>query len=324
MRLLKHKGLAIATFVYWFLLLYIVAALVWWFIALQQQNHQMTYYKLNELKRDDPEYLQKEERLVTDELKKSRRNVYEGVTFLLCILVGASFVYGAVRRQIKLSMQQQNFMMAITHELKTPIAVTKLNLETLLKHKLDDQKKQKMLLMTLQETDRLNALANNILISSQLEGRRYKVVKEELDLSALASGCVNDFMHRYPENNWEVAIDEELVLTGDALLLQIMINNLVENAVKYSAKNGLIRFTLHAVGEVLDLHVIDEGPGIPAEEKKKIFERFYRLGSETVRKTKGTGLGLYLCRIIAKDHDARITVQDNVPRGSDFRIQFNV
>jgi signal transduction histidine kinase len=82
-----------------------------------------------------------------------------------------------------MAQQQQNFMMAITHELKTPIAVAKLNLETLLKHKLDDSKQQKIIQMTLQETNRLNALTNNILISSQLEGEGYQSAKEELDLS---------------------------------------------------------------------------------------------------------------------------------------------
>src|SRR4051812_8499902 len=102
MKRLKNRGLAIATLVYWFLLLYIVAALVWWFIALQQQNHQMTSYKLMELKLDDPRYPEQQERIVKDEMSQSRRNLYEGVTFLLCILVGASFVYGAVRRQFRL------------------------------------------------------------------------------------------------------------------------------------------------------------------------------------------------------------------------------
>ncbi len=322
MKLIKNKGLAIATLVYWFLLLYIVAALVWWFIALQQQNHQMANFKLLELKQDDPSYLEKEASIRTDEMSKSRRNVYEGFTFLLCILVGAGFVYGAVRRQLKLSLQQQNFMMAITHELKTPIAVTKLNLETLLKHKLDEKKQQKMLLMTLQETERLNTLTNNILISAQLDARRYKLIREELDFSLLALGCVNDFRHRYPENIWEINIEDDLAITGDALLLQIMVNNLLDNAIKYSSKTSGIIFNLSAIAGGIELHIKDEGPGIPDQEKKKIFGRFYRLGNETVRKTKGTGLGLYLCSKIARDHGAEIFVLDNKPQGSDFCIRF--
>src|SRR5206468_421835 len=92
----------------------------------------------------------------------------EGSTFLLLILFGAVFIYRSVRRQFELQQQQQNFVMAVTHELKTPIAVSRLNLETLLRHELDEQKKAKLIRMTLQETLRLDTLINNILLSLQL------------------------------------------------------------------------------------------------------------------------------------------------------------
>lgn len=325
MSILKKKGgLAIANIVYWFLLVYIVAALVWWFIALQQQNMQMTNYKLMELKGDDPAYIQKVEALTEEEKRKTTQYVGEGVTFLLFILLGALFVYRAVRKEIRLSNQQQNFMMAITHELKTPIAVSKLNLETLLKHKLDDQKQHKLLQMTILEINRLNTLANNILISSQLEGGRYSIAKEELDLSGLAEGSVQDFKNRFPERTWKVTIEPDIPITGDTLLLQILINNLLDNAIKYSPKESTIWFTLERKGDRAVLQVKDQGPGIPDNEKKKIFERFYRIGNEAVRSAKGTGLGLYLCKKIAGDHNADILVTDNNPVGSNFTIYFNL
>jgi signal transduction histidine kinase len=94
--------------------------------------------------------------------------------------------------------------------------------------------------------------------------------------------------------------------------------------VKYSPKQSNIIFRLKKSSGVIDLSVIDEGPGIPEEEKKKIFERFYRMGNESVRKTKGTGLGLYLCRKIAEDHDATISVLNNPDKGSNFTIRFRV
>jgi K+-sensing histidine kinase KdpD len=324
MTIFKKKGLALATFVYWFLLLYIVAVLVWWFIALQRQNRQMSSYKMMELKADDPAYLQKLSDITKVEESKTIGYIGEGITFLLLIIFGAVYVYRAVHRQFTESRQQQNFMMAITHELKTPLAVTKLNLETLQKHKLDEQKQQKLLQMTMQETERLIALANNILISSQLEGGGYKVSREELDISLLAKSCVEDFVNRFPAFTWNIDIQQDLAVTGDTLLLQIMINNLLENAVKYSPKQSNIIFRLKKSSGVIDLSVIDEGPGIPEEEKKKIFERFYRMGNESVRKTKGTGLGLYLCRKIAEDHDATISVLNNPDKGSNFTIRFRV
>jgi two-component system, OmpR family, sensor histidine kinase CiaH len=320
-RFLK-KQLILATIVYWILLLYIIAALVWWFIALQQHNREITTYKLIELKADDPNYLQKVNAVRAEEKSKSARNIGEGSTFLLLILVGAVFVYRAVRKEFKLSREQQNFMMAVTHELKTPLAVTRLNLETLQKHKLDEQKQQKLLQMTLEETERLNTLANNILISSQLEGGGYQFSNEELDFSSLVMDCVMQFKNRFPNHNWVMDIQEDLVLTGDALLLQIMINNLLENAVKYSPKLSTISVSLRKEEGQLLVKVADQGPGVPEEEKKKIFRRFYRVGSEKVRATKGTGLGLYLCKKIAADHKGEIMVTDNQPAGSIFTIRF--
>jgi len=316
---LKRKGLLIATIVYWFFLVYIVAALVWWFIALQQQNHQMTYYKIQELNSGDPSYLARLDLITEEEKRKSVQYVGEGVTFLLIILIVALLLYRAVRRQLK---QQQNFMMAITHELKTPIAIAKLNLETLQRHKLDEARQQKLVQATLQEANRLNTLANNILVSSQLETGGYQLPKEDLDLSLLAETCLQDFRRRFPERRIETSIDADIDIKGDALLLEILVNNLLENAVKYSPATSAIYVSLSQKQHQVTLKVTDEGPGIPDNEKKKIFDRFYRIGNEQVRKTKGTGLGLYLCKKIAADHNADIGVTNNTPTGSIFAVHF--
>ena len=324
MSIFKKKSLVIATTVYWFLLVYIIAALVWWFIALQQQSHQMAVYKLLELKADDPAWMQKSEAITDEEKRKNAQYIGEGSAFLLVILIGAVFVYRAVRRQLTMTQQQQNFMMAITHELKTPIAVAKLNLETLQKHKLEENKQQKLIQATLQEANRLNTLTNNILISSQLEGGGYELAKEELDFSLLAATCMQDFYNRFPDRKIEAAIEEDADIKGDALLLQILVNNLLENAVKYSSKETTIFFSVSKKNTEAIMQVKDEGPGIADEEKKKVFERFYRIGNEQVRKTTGTGLGLYLCKKIALDHNADISVTNNHPAGSIFTVHFRL
>ncbi|MBE7171390.1 MAG: two-component sensor histidine kinase [Williamsia sp.] len=322
MSILRKKGLAIATAVYWFLLLYIVAVLVWWFIALQQQNRQMTDYKLAELSVRDPGYAEKLQNINREQQLKATRNIGEGASFLLVIIIGAVLVYRIVRRQFRISQQQQNFIMAVTHELKTPIAITKLNLETLQKHKLDAGKQQKLLSTTLEETERLNTLTSNILISFQLDGGRYRIAREDLDLSALTATCVQQFSHRFPDRAWKVSIEEDVAVNGDPLLLQILINNLLENAIKYSPKGSPVAFRLAAAAGSAELAIADRGPGIPEGEKKRIFERFYRMGDELTRKTKGTGLGLYLCRKIARDHHATIHVLDGEGGGSRFVVNF--
>ncbi len=322
MAIVKKKRLVAATIVYWFLLLYMIAALVWWFIALNRQSHQMAVYQLEALKAGDPEYLHKAQLIVKEENSKNAQFIGEGVTFLLLILVGALFVYRAVRRQIIMAHQQQNFMMAITHELKTPIAIAKLNLETLQKHRLEEGKQQKLIAATLQEANRLNTLTNNILISSQLEGGDYTLLKEDLDLSSLVGNCVFDFRNRFPERKFTDTIAGDIDINGDTLLLQIMVNNLLDNAVKYAPSAAAIHCTLAKTLKGIFLKIADEGPGIADEEKKKVFDRFYRIGNEQVRRTKGTGLGLYLCKKIAADHHAGIYVTNNQPTGSIFTVHF--
>ncbi len=324
-----QKKFRLITIIYWLLLSYIVAALIWWFISLEKQSHQITDLRFTELNfqkaRLEPgEYTKQYNQIQSESKRNTQKYIAEGITFLILILIGAFFVYRAVRRQFRMQYQQQNFMMAITHELKTPISVARLNLETLQKYQLDEDKQKKLIRMTLQETARLDTLINNILVSSQLEGGGYISSKEELDFSSLVRDCVKQAKSRYPDRIFSENIDEEIEIAGDPLLLQLMISNLLENAVKYSAKEKPISCQLHKSNNKVILNIIDEGIGVSDTEKTKIFEKFYRTGNESTRKTQGTGLGLYLCSKIAKDHNADISVTNNVPTGSNFAVYFHL
>ena len=315
--------------VYWLLLLYIVAALVWWFVSLERQNQNLTDLRLSELNSQkatlDPKKFAEENFKIEDDSKRNTdKYLAEGVTFLILIFVGAFFVYRSTSKQFRVQLQQQNFMMAITHELKTPISVAMLNLETLQKYQLDAEKQKKLIRMTLQETSRLDTLINNILVSSQLEGGGYVSSKEELDFSSLFKDCIKEAKTRYPERNFIENIEPEIEIAGDPLLLQLLISNLIENAVKYSPKEKPIICKLNRSGKDVLMNIIDEGIGIADTEKAKIFEKFYRTGSESTRKTQGTGLGLYLCSKIAGDHNADISVTNNIPSGTNFAIHFHI
>src|ERR1700754_2978514 len=283
--LIKKQTLAVAIVVYWILLAYIITGLGWWFIALQKANHESSAHQLEQLKPDEPGYAARHQAILAAEKKMTARNVGEGSTYVALIVIGAVFVYREVRRQIRLQLQQQNFMMAVTHELKTPIAVTKLNLETLQKHRLDEAKQHKIIQAGLQEVGRLDTLANNILVASQLEGGGYIQVKESLDLSTLVQQSVQDYRLRFPERRWETHIEPRNSVNGDILLLQMLVNNLVENALKYSPRDSTITVSLEKSGRHIQLSVKDQGQGIPDEEKKKIFGKFYRTGQETTRQT---------------------------------------
>ena len=323
------KRFRFITVVYWLLLLYIVAALVWWFVSLEKQNQHITDLRYSELNSQkaalDPQKFDRQlYKIDNDSKRNTEKYIAEGVTFLILILIGAFFVYRSVRKQFRVQQQQQNFMMAITHELKTPISVAMLNLETLQKYQLDAEKQKKLIRMTLQETSRLDTLINNILVSSQLEGGGYIFSKEELDFSSLFKDCIRDAKTRYPERNFIEDLEPEIEIAGDPLLLQLLISNLIENAVKYSPKEKPITCKLNRPGKDVLMNIIDEGIGIADTEKTKIFEKFYRTGNESTRKTQGTGLGLYLCRKIAGDHNADISVTNNIPSGSNFAIHFHI
>ncbi|MFN2438857.1 MAG: sensor histidine kinase, partial [Chitinophagaceae bacterium] len=217
---------------------------------------------------------------------------------------------------------QQNFVTAVTHELKTPISVARLNLETLQKHKLDESRQKKVLQMTVDETMRLDTLINNILISSQLDGDAYKVSREDLNFSDLVSDVVQQFKNRYAERNIISEIVPEVELKGDSLLLKMLVNNLLENANKYSEKHTAIICRLQKKENNVKLEIIDEGIGITDNEKKKVFEKFYRSGNEQTRKTQGTGLGLFICKKIAQSHKSDIIITDNVQGGTNFTVSF--
>jgi len=322
----SKKGLRRATIIFWILFLYIIAALIWWFFSLEQQNKTIQELRTDRLtitEQKDLAYDKEITKIKNSRKRETFKYATEGLTFLLLIIFGAAYIYRLVRRQFKLQIQQQNFVMAVTHELKTPISVARLNLETMQKHKLEETKQKKLLQMTVQETMRLDTLINNILISSQLDGDVYKASKEELNFSDLFSDVIHQFQNRYAEKNIISEIEPEVELKGDPLLLKMLVSNLLENANKYAEKQTGIICRLQKKEHKVQLQIIDEGVGIDDKEKKKVFEKFYRSGSEQTRKTQGTGLGLFICKKIAQSHKADITVTDNEQSGSNFTVTFN-
>ncbi len=321
MRKIKKHKLPFISITYWFLLLYIVSALVWWFISLERQNKQMYIYRFEQLRKDEPFYAEKILALDDAKARKSMQYIGEGLTFFVLIMVGAAYVYRTIRRQIKIADQQQNFMMAITHELKTPIAVARLNLETLQKRKLQPELQEKLIANTLIETNRLNTLTSNILIAAQLEGGKHHVNLQNVNFTELVDHCLKDLSGHYPFRQFTCDIHEEIWINAEPLLIQILISNLLENAVKYSSIDSSVAVHLYKENNKARFSVTDEGLGIAAQEKKKIFNKFYRVGSEAMRKTKGTGLGLFLCKKIVRDHKGNIVVIDNKPQGSIFIVQ---
>lgn len=313
------------TTVYLLLLGYIIAALIFWGFSLERQNDRIyTQERLALSEHIDSvsnteRYMEQLALLDKKQKKRTSQYIGEGATFLLVIFIGAAVVYTSFRRSIRLSRQQNNFMLSVTHELKSPIAAMKLNLQTLEKYSLDEETKNKLLERCILESNRLNDLCNNMLIASQMEGHQYVAARERFDFAELVAYSLKDYNNRY-HDRFDEKMQDELWVNGDKLLLQMAINNLLENAIKYTPANTIVSISVLKKGNEISFQVADEGQGIPDPEKKKVFNKFYRVGNESTRKTKGTGLGLYLTKKIVKQHKGRITVKDNDPVGSVFEI----
>lgn len=310
--------------VYWVLLSYIVAALLWWFIALNRQNNEMSALRHKLANVGKLQTSASNTAIEAARQRKTKQYIGEGVTFLAFITFGAVFLFRSIRKEYLSTVQQNNFMMAITHELKTPIAIARLNLETIQKRKLEPAIKDKLIASTLEEANRLNLLCENILLASHLDAKGKPFQLVQVDLSRLVSTSIDDFIKNYVDRAFSMKVNKDIFIMGEPVQLRILLSNLIMNAIKYSPKASPISIFLSLIDNCVELSVADIGVGIADSEKEVIFNRFYRSGHESTRTTKGTGMGLYLCKKIAKLHHAKITVEDNTPKGSIFKVKFNI
>jgi two-component system sensor histidine kinase CiaH len=324
MRWFNISKLKFVNFIYWVFLTYMIAAFIWWYVSLEKQNSEIATVKFQSIRTDDPALYEKVKAIEAFETRKTKQYIYEGVTFLFLFLLGAIYVYRSLLKQLRYSNQQQNFMMAVTHELKTPIAITQLNIETLLKRELDLAQKKMLIENTLKETHRLDALCNNILLASQLDMGKYESNMQLIDLSDLIQKLIHSFQERFDQRKLIITITPSVFIQAEPLLIQLLVNNLLDNAHKYSTITSPISVLLTSHDNYIQLTIKDEGVGIPIGERGKIFEKFYRIGDESTRTTKGTGLGLYLCKKISEFHHATIFVHANIPNGSIFNINFPI
>ena len=305
---------------------YVLLQFTWWEILLVKQNDKIITEKQKLIELSTPD----ESRLISEikELHEKKKMqtlmiVGEGTVFLLLLLFGVYKVKQAHDKENYLNRQQKNFFLSITHELKTPIAATKLQLQTLQKQKLDTEIRQQLITNALLETDRLNTLIDNVLFASRLESNEFLFKREKQNLSDFISLVLN----RYYKNEIEkgeikMMIEPQIQYELDVNALPSVITNLLGNALKYSNAEKEITVSLKKFEKYIALEVSDKGLGIAEQERKKIFDKFYRSGNEETRRSKGTGLGLYIVDYILKKHNASIRVKDNTPQGSIFEITF--
>jgi signal transduction histidine kinase len=309
---------------------YIIVFSVWWAFLLYNKNEtafhekvelnkigfEAQYPNLNYYSSNDYEQLNK---------KYSRQKtmiLLEGSVFIILLTIGLLVVRRILFKEIRLAEMQRNFMLSVTHELKSPLASIKLNMQTISSRNLDKAQSERLINNSLFDITRLDALIDNILFASKMENGNSHMTPEDIDVSSIAALFIKKYSSNSKNIKWESDIDEAVIMKTDVSGFSSMINNLLENAVKYSEPGSSATFSLHQKNGKVYIAVADQGYGIPEAERDLVFQKFYRIGSENTRNSKGTGLGLYIVKRFVDYFNGEITIQNNFPKGTVFSIVF--
>ena len=246
----------------------------------------------------------------------------------LMILIAIGIAYRDTVRQIELAGLKAGFVSNVTHELKTPISMIRLAVETLeMKRFQSPDEERKFLGIIDRETQRLAGLVDNILDFARLEAGRGAFRFDRVDLRAIAADTVETLKPRLDHLGFQVELDlpESIPLArADALAMQHCVLNLIDNAIKYSRQRRELKIAVAARDGFVTLSVADRGIGIAPGDRKRIFEKFVRLENGLVHDVRGAGLGLSLVDQIMRAHGGRIEVQSVVGEGSTFTLALPV
>lgn len=255
-------------------------------------------------------------------VKKQRAFYSEVIFFTILVISGVVWVFSKLESLLNLNKMQNNFLLSVTHELKTPLTAIKLSSQTLQQRKTDEEIRQTLIQQIVNNSDRLNELLDNVLLATRIDGKSYSYNMVKTDITALIKKTAEMVLSE-PYYSGRFTFDEksrEIIL--DEVSLRLVFSNLFQNAVKYAGRNADLSVRYGENDGKFSISVSDNGKGIDPKEYKSIFNKFYRVGDENTRESKGTGLGLFLVRQILKSHNASIKAESNLPHGTTFIITF--
>jgi two-component system, OmpR family, sensor histidine kinase SenX3 len=251
-----------------------------------------------------------------------------GVIFFGFIIAGAILNTIFLVREVRRNEQQDSFLNAVTHELKTPITSIRLYLETLQKRSVDEAQRREFYQVMLDDTQRLMGTVEGVLRAARVTQKNAPLSRTEVAVGALvqdAMDWVRSRHHLAPEVvGWEQdgEPDPQLSVMGDREELSTAISNVLDNAVKYSPENPAIRVRVVTPDlQHVEIRVRDNGVGIPHGELKRIFRRFYRVLTPASVQVKGSGLGLFIVRAIARRHGGDVYAESEGPGGTTVTIE---
>ncbi|MGD0618659.1 MAG: HAMP domain-containing sensor histidine kinase [Bryobacteraceae bacterium] len=259
-------------------------------------------------------------------------NWRQGILLVLGVLLLAMIIAGIVVnttflvREIRRNEQHNAFINAVTHELKTPVASIRLYLETLQTRAVDDAKRKEFYGIMLEDSGRLLASIEQILRTGRMGQQSRKLNLSLLSLNALTEECVlrARTLHHRTEDSLQYDSALDATIMGDPEEVSAAISNLIDNALKYSGSSVKVSVRAEEKDDKLvSVRVKDDGLGIPKSELTQIFKRFYRVPGPLAGRIKGTGLGLFIVRSVARRHGGRAWAESEGPgRGSTFVLQF--
>ncbi len=308
-----------------FVIGYMILAFGWWSFHLWKQNDRVFEQdkQIIALRHSEstiqsaPEYAKAEK-----SWHSGRRMVIaEGLFFTACLIWGLSVIRRSAAREVALTRQRRNFLLSITHELKSPIASIRLVLETILKRNLTPEQRNPLVSNGIKDADRLQDLVESLLLAARLEDN-WRPLQEPLSFGELARELVGSLRLRFPDADFRLNIPDNLPpVQADKMGMTAILQNLLENAVKYSPEDSIIELSAEQSGGKFRFRVADQGQGIPDAEKQAVFEKFYRMGNEETRHSTGTGLGFYIVNQVIKAHGGHVNISDNQPKGTVITIE---
>ena len=328
MSMAKNKRLRLLSYI---VIAYMLVAFAWWSVLLFTKNKDAYNAKAELLKigmiaenlveSEEAFLISPAHQILKKEYKRQEYMIFgEAVFFILSLVVGIYLINRAYFKEVGSNEQQKNFLLSITHELKSPLASLRLILETFIHRDLKKSQQDELSLSGLKETQRLEDLVQNLLLAAKVE-HAYKPYKEVIYLKKLATEIIQQQKIKHPTVHFKVDLDHPISpIKGDRNGLNSVIINLIENAIKYSEDPKEIKFRIEEDKDKIRIMVADQGIGIPEKEKEKVFDKFYRIGSEDRRKTKGTGLGLFIINKVIAGHQGKIEISNNRPQGTIFNI----
>ncbi len=247
---------------------------------------------------------------------RSNRYIWEGGFFLVVLIGGMAVLTRTLRHDTELRRRQQNFLAAVSHEFKSPLASTQLAAETLVMRAGEPDAKR-LGQRIIEDCERLLRMVDNLLDTTRIEEGRHELTPENTDVGAVVASVVESFAERAARHSIEIryTVPESLMLSADSTALETILRNLIDNALKacIAGDGHAIEVSMSASDDHAELTVADDGLGFPPEEASLMFEKFHRLGDELRRKTPGTGLGLYIVKRLTEMSGASIRADSEGP-----------